>query len=189
MGTRGVMGFRFNGIDKLVYNHYDSYPAGLGNDLLKWLQHVQGDLPTVEAAVQGLTSIAGRAPTAEDIERLQPWTDLTVGEQRTQDWYCLLRLAQGDPGQVLKAGFFDPANDFILDSLFCEWGYIVNLDERTFEVYRGFQKQAHAKGRYAAHAPQRGYYPCALVAAIPFAELPAELDEKQLVPEEYASDD
>lgn len=30
MGTRGCYGFRKNGMDKLTYNHYDSYPDYLG---------------------------------------------------------------------------------------------------------------------------------------------------------------
>ena len=36
MGTRGCYGFRKNGIDKLTYNHYDSYPDGLGSDVVKF---------------------------------------------------------------------------------------------------------------------------------------------------------
>jgi len=30
MGTRGSFGFRIKTKDKLAYNHFDSYPDGLG---------------------------------------------------------------------------------------------------------------------------------------------------------------
>ena len=34
MGTRGAIGFRLDGVDKVAYNHFDSYPSGLGADVL-----------------------------------------------------------------------------------------------------------------------------------------------------------
>ena len=30
--------------------------------------------------------------------------------------------------------------EFAADSLFCEWCYVVDLDKKTFEVYKGFNK-------------------------------------------------
>jgi hypothetical protein len=38
---------------------------------------------------------------------------------------------------------------FPLDSLFCEWAYIVDFDQEHFEVYRGFQKELPKLGRWA----------------------------------------
>ena len=35
MGTRGLYGFRKNGIDKLTYNHLDSYPDWLGKKVVE----------------------------------------------------------------------------------------------------------------------------------------------------------
>ena len=40
MSTRGAVGIRMNGIDKIGYNHFDSYPSGLGNDILKGLSNL-----------------------------------------------------------------------------------------------------------------------------------------------------
>lgn len=37
MSTRGAIGIRMNGIDKVGYNHFDSYPTGLGSEVLNWL--------------------------------------------------------------------------------------------------------------------------------------------------------
>ncbi len=45
------------------------------------------------------------------------------------------------------------SQDFIQDSLFCEWGYVINLDDRTVEVYTGFQKHPDKKSRYQIEKP------------------------------------
>jgi len=39
-GTRGIIGFRLNSQDKLTYNHFDSYPDGLGVALLEEIRTV-----------------------------------------------------------------------------------------------------------------------------------------------------
>lgn len=62
-------------------------------------------------------------------------------------------------------------NDFIKDSLFCEWGYIVNLDTECLEVWIGFQKQYQKGNRYGRKKNDEGYYPCKLIAEIPFDDL------------------
>lgn len=36
MGTRGLYGFHKNGIDKLTYNHLDSYPDSLGKKIVEF---------------------------------------------------------------------------------------------------------------------------------------------------------
>lgn len=38
MGTRGFVGFVIDGQEKIGYNHFDSYPDGLGVDVLSWLR-------------------------------------------------------------------------------------------------------------------------------------------------------
>ena len=38
MSTRGAVGMIYNHKEKIGYNHYDSYPEGLGNELLTFLK-------------------------------------------------------------------------------------------------------------------------------------------------------
>ena len=38
MGTRGAIGFRFEGTDKLTYCHSDSYPTYLGKEVIQNIQ-------------------------------------------------------------------------------------------------------------------------------------------------------
>jgi hypothetical protein len=118
-------------------------------------------------------------PSAEDIERLAPYANTRVSGQRIDEWYVLLRGKQGNLAAMLDAGVIEDASGFPLDSLFAEWGYVVDLDAQTFEAYEGFQKAAHDKGRFADREStdgDRGYHPCALAASWPLSALPADKD-------------
>lgn len=192
MGTRGALGVRLGGHDKLAYNHFDSYPDGLGHDTIKALTVLLADRQTFEQAVKDLQPVPEDAegnpikPTPEQIEKLKQYADTGVSNQSLTDWYCLLRQTQGDLQKTVCAGFYEDSNDFMKDSLFCEYGYIANLDDHVLECYVGFQNKEHKKGRYAGmdvgvekQKAQRSkydapgteptvYYPVALLGTIPF---------------------
>lgn len=176
MGTRGFVGFVVDGTEKIAYNHCDSYPDGLGSDVLGWLRkehhgHIKRKAAELRVVDESST------PTADDIERLAPYANTRVGTQKTDDWYVLLRETQGNPAAVLDAGVMLDGGEFPRDSLFAEYGYLVNLDDQTFEAYRGFQRERHDKGRFADREPAResnGYYPVALVASWPLGSLPTD---------------
>lgn len=195
MGTRGAFGVLIDGQTKVTYNHWDSYPDGLGQDILDQmidLFHGRNEtLDTVREMARKIEMVTGDTPpTAAQIERLAPFTDLSVGERSTSDWYCLLRGLQGDLKGSLNGGVMIDSRAFLNDSLFCEYAYVVNLDgdRPILEVYRGFQKAEHANGRYAHAAPNRGYYPVALIAEVDILTtakltdaLPVESEEEEEV--------
>jgi hypothetical protein len=173
MGTRGFISFVADGQVKLGYNHSDSYPGWLGMNMLDWL--CVADIASATQAVKDLRVVAPDSdPTAEDVERLARFHNPNVGGGRmTPDWYQLLRETQGMPGLILEAGVIEDASGFPADSLFAEWGYVVDFDGQAFEVYRGFQSEPHADGRFASETPNDGgYYPVRLVASWPFSALP-----------------
>lgn len=174
MGTRGLIGFRLDGIDKLTYNHFDSYPAGLGRDIVINQLPALLKMPDLLKRVADIRLVHSNGqPTAQQIRRLRRFANLQVGTQSVDDWYCLLREMQGKLTACVEAGVMIDSHEFIRDSLFCEWAYIVNLDANVFEVYRGFQKEKHTKGRYVPcrkplHADSGTvYYPCALAGEFP----------------------
>lgn len=193
MGTRGFVGLVVDGTEKISYNQFDSYPSGLGVDTLGWCATLStervGDedqLDHVLRLARALRVIDGQTPpTSAEVRLLRRFADLSVGERRETDWYCLLRQTQGDLGRILESGVLVDASDFALDSLFCEWGYLVDLDAGRFEVYKGFQTEPHQRGRFASRtAPtdvQRTsltsgneYRPVALVRSWPLDDLPTE---------------
>lgn len=190
MGTRGSFGVHVDGKSKLMYKHHDSYPSGLGLEMLKDLRTLLKDkgVDWIKEKAIALQQVDDEVePTEAQIELLKPYTDLEVSTQSVQDWYCLLRNIQGDLPGILEVGLMLNSNNFIADSLFCEWAYVVNLDENLFEVYKGFQSKPHSLGRYANLPVSKNnyctYYACALVAEFPFDNLPTEEDFlKKFVP-------
>ena len=179
MGTRGLVGFVINGTEKLAYNHWDSYPSGLGLQTLAWLR--EQDLGALAEQVERLELIdEEKEPTPEQVRRAKEAgvIDITVSERSTSDWYCLLRGAQGDLTKTLEVGMMKGDADFAIDSLFCEWAYVINLDDGLLEAYEGFQKAPHANGRFADRGPSQGvvheYHPVALRGSWPLHDLPSD---------------
>lgn len=188
MGTRGFIGFVADGVEKIAYNQFDSYPDGVGATVLDFLWANRHELTcTRHSSVSGSAPdlirklrVVGEnsTPTAEDVERLSQYADLRVGTRDPREWYVLLRETQGNPALMLQAGVIEDASGFPLDSLFCEWGYLVDMDAKTFEVYRGFQRSPHGKGRFASRGEGRAaplgneYHPVALAQSWPLDKLP-----------------
>jgi len=177
MSTRGLVGFHHNGVTKAQYNHFDSFPGDLGQQVLQDLQTAGLDLDQLReifAAIVLVTNERER-PTPQQQDQYRRFANTGVSESSLDDWYCLLRETQGGLRAWLQDGcrhMIDSA-DFIRDSVSCEYAYIVDLDAGQFEAYRGFQKQPHQDGRYCEGEPdQYGYYSCRLVRSWPLDQLP-----------------
>lgn len=165
MGTRGAIGIRRDGEDKVYYNHWDSYPSGLGVDMLRTIACFTDD--ELSDHFDLMVNVKDTVPTPEQIEFMAPYTDLGVSNQSTEDWYCLTRGVQGDLTAIIRmcVPFYEDSSDFLADSLFCEWAYIINLDEGVLEIYKGFNTNPDAPGRYA-HLKDRDYHGVVLHSAV-----------------------
>ena len=178
MSTRGTYGFRKNGIDKLTYNHSDSYPDWLGDSIARFCAETSvEDMNAIYDAIELVKEES--TPTPEQVERCVEagYFDDAVGKRSELDWYCLLRGLMGDLdeyAEIAKAGgtiyMIDDGN-FILDSLFCEYGYVIDLDDEVLEFWKGFQKKPDPDNRYGMEPDERGYYPCRLVLKFPLSEI------------------
>ena len=153
MGTRGAIGFKYDGKRLLAYNHFDSYPEELGVQMLAYATDSCTEPAQQEAIKQRLDQLVqvqeGDQSDEEQIEQLKRAG--VAGPERVSsgmDWYAWLRDFQGRPDEYLRVGFWPENNDFIDDHLFCEWAYVIDLDERKFEIYRG---SSSALGRYDLH--------------------------------------
>lgn len=182
MGTRGVFGIRVDNVDKLGYNHSDSYPSGLGLTMLEAARSLMENEQSFRESAKNLLLVCEDVePSDKQIEKYSQYSNVDVSRQTNADWYCLLHQLQGDIEATLEAGVMLDGTAFILDSLFCEWGYVINLDDNIFEVYKGFQREPHLKGRYSKFHPNdeyhpvgNKYYPCALVVEFDLFNLPSE---------------
>lgn len=150
MGTRGYLGFIVDGKLKGQYNHYDSYFEGLGKSVVEYIRGIS-DLAAIK----------------ERVKELQVIPDKDGNYEKYRD-------CQGDIDAILESGVIVTGGQFYRDSLFCEFGYILNFDTNELEVYVGFRKKKHNKGRFSKLRKIKGenYYPIALVKSFPFLEIP-----------------
>ena len=184
MSTRGAIGFHIQGQDKVTYNHSDSYPSWLGRETLQWLR--TQNVESLKKAAKAITMVSENdEPTDEQITRYQDYVNTQVGNQTEKSWYCLLRDTQGSLQPYLEGvEHMIDSSEFLLDSLFCEYAYIINLDTKMLEFYSGFSTLPEPRrGRYATihreseYSGGEQYYGVARVWQIPLSEIQEWKDE------------
>jgi len=180
MGTRGLCGFRYKEKDYLTYNHFDSYPDGLGLNILNEIRAM--DFEKLKARVSKIEFVdtAVKPTFEEQLNIPKEFWDLTVSKGIAEDWYCLLRKSQGtiEPYYNGTLKYMIDSASFIKDGLYCEWAYVVNLDTMKFEVWRGFQEKPQSRNRYGVE-PKDGYYPALLQREYDLSSLPSGKDFKE----------
>jgi hypothetical protein len=185
MGTRGIFGFKCGQQYKLKYNHFDSYPDGLGVSVVNFVRrinNVNGWNPLKDKCLE-LQLIDSRIePTAKQINKYKRYADMNVSSRSLKDWYTLGRnLQNGNMLTEVYSGYVDEMpddNNFVTDSLFCEYGYIINLDENTLEFYDGFQKEPQPGNPFGEFPNDSGYYPIKLVGSVPLDDVPHDWERR-----------
>jgi len=170
MGTRGSVGFIQQEKPALSYNHFDSYPDGLGSDVLGFIFKInlENGWELFKERAAKLKNIEEKLITDTLImEKYEKYSNLGVSEQKLSDPYCLFREIQGYEwmNEVYKGELehYPLNNDFIKSSLFCEYAYIINLDTMKLEFYDGYQKKQQIGNKFGEETNEDGYYPCRLV--------------------------
>ena len=141
MSTRGYMGIQKKGELKGQYNHFDSYISGLGKDIIKTLNSIPKEdlISKLNEVYDNIILInEDDKPTQEMIDYAveNGLYDNNVSNRSTDDLYCLLRNTQGRLDLYLKGlKYMLNGNDFLKDDIFCEYGYVINLDENTLDIY------------------------------------------------------
>jgi hypothetical protein len=179
MGTRGFLGWKIDGQVTLTYNHFDSYPTGLGVQVVSDLR--EQDVTTLKDRLAGVAKVEGQdVPTEEE---LILFAELVPNVTADRDWYNTLHHLQGDLAGILDSRITpEVGEDWARDSLFCEWGYLIDLDDNELQVYKGFQQGAvPIVGRWATDTPnENGYLPVSLIDAWPLTDLPSDEELHQL---------
>lgn len=195
MGTRGLWAIRKGGKDKAAYNHWDSYPTGLGDEVINFIKRM-GVAKLNNLFDLIVTVDEDSSPTKEQIGicKRNGWYDKSVSSGSDHEWYCLLRNLQGNFKDYEKAQqsatpiFMIQRIDFIRDSIFCEYAYIINLDNNTLEYYVGAQRRPQNGNRYGVTPVEEDYYPCRMVKSYDLAEV-MNRDTESLVRDMNKADD
>ena len=183
MGTRHLTCVFENGEYKIAqYGQWDGYPSSAGQTILKALHRAKdNDFESLRKNIARCKLIS-----SENVQELWEKTnDSDVFDEkyptlvRDMGYKILDHLIEADVQEIL----IKHSLDFAADSLFCEWAYVIDLDTRAFEVYKGFNKTPLAPTERFAFTssidPEEGtnqlgdrYYPVKLAYAWPLDILP-----------------
>jgi hypothetical protein len=170
----------------------DSYPTELGTHFTRMVLAL--NLDEVRAYANTLVAIDdGEAPTNEQLREIWPVVgrgsnldDELAKPSKDRMTFGTLYLDFGNElDDWVKHGLrFWPDVELFALCRSCEWGYILNLENDTLEVYTGhwaakedsYYPRLKPKGRFAEHPelianPEDTDHPLHLLEAVPLAEL------------------
>lgn len=168
MGTRHLICIYIDGQCKVAqYGQWDGYPEGQGTAIVDFLKRKDFSIDFFKERARAITVYSEKE--IMEVEHtpnwpiLYPWLSRDFGSKIISYVYNTnAKVANNDP-------------KFAYDSLFCEWAYVIDLDTEMLEIYTGFQKAPHAKGRFfEGKGEHETYYPVALVTSFPLTDIPAD---------------
>ena len=137
MGTRNLIAVQKGGKYKVAqYCQWDGYPKYQGIKVLtfarklesiKFRSEFEDKVESTEIASIGY--INGIMKAVPDWNKSNPEFSSDTGAK------ILPLIMQSPPGLKLQNEI-----SFAKDSLFCEWAYVLDLDNGTFECYKGFNR-------------------------------------------------
>ena len=154
MGTRGITIVILGGEPVVAqYGQWDHYPSGNGIVTLEFLQ--KGILDKLREKLKVCHFITPEEQKGIDafVKSIGSDNGWMTGEQAElyHKEYPYLTRDHGSHILELIAESTDESimlhdqRDFVYDSLFCEYGYVIDLDKNTFEVYEGFNTKPMKK--------------------------------------------
>ena len=197
MGTRHLIAVYKDGEHKIAqYGQWDGYPEGQGVDVLKFLRR-DGNREILFNRLDHCRFIdkVGRDKQfIDDYEENAPrWSnepDNRTVEQKV--WFNTFMSRDLGAEILTNVSFTDgecilkDMSSFALDSLFCEWAYVIDFDTRSFEIYEGFQQEPHYCKRFEGKKKD-GYYPVKMIKSYSLDELP-EIEEFKEFFEKYCEE-
>ena len=170
MSTRGAFGFTKNGVNKITYNHFDSYPTGLGFDIIEFI--MKNNIEKMNKIFNSITMVKhDDVPTVDQLKTLEEYFGSRIDIRKVKDMEDLISGNQYITDFQKGFPFMLDNENFMGDSLFCEYAYIINLDDNTLEVYYGYN-MIPQNNRFSKFARQNeDYKEVALVGKIKLNEL------------------
>jgi len=147
MGTRNLIAVFMDGEYKVAqYGQWDGYPEGNGAICLTFLRDEMDENKFREqlkkvhfATIEELESLFeefGADPSGSISMENYAKFKKAYPEMHRDTSAEILKMIQNGNVRILKNDL-----EFAADGLFCEWAYVIDLDNRRFEVYTGFHKE------------------------------------------------
>lgn len=201
MGTRNLTAVMLNGEYKIAqYAQWDGYPEGQGVTILNFLSNEEevGYLKENLSKVRFFDAEGKDKDFIDSYEANSPkWSSDPDNRTPEQKYWFERYVSRNVGGEILENVAYASEEEILLkdsisfagDSLFCEWGYVVDLDKNTFEVYEGFNSVPVKEGRFKSSDESLdktdGYEPIKLVKIYNLDKLPTKKGFiKDLVKEE-----
>jgi len=180
MGTRNITMVISEGKIKVAqYGQWDGYPSGQGIRALSFIRSC--DAAKFKRSIDKCVFLS-----SEDIKLLwnefEPDDEGYVTYENSKKFSSKYQQLHRDAGSEVLNLIYDGAYQlkddqlFAADGLFCEWGYVIDLDKNTFEVYEGCSKDPLSEQDRFFHM-QNGndeYAPIKMVRSFDLCNLPTE---------------
>lgn len=141
MSTRGIYGWKKDGITKITYNHSDSYPTWLGEKIVEFCAGMTDqDLENLFDHTIIVDEMEKDPAKVEMVRKFAAAHGNDPGE--AEDAYSILYFMQGNFEAYRNIAYLSEdfpmtdAEGFFGDDLFCEWGYIIDLDDKCLNVFK-----------------------------------------------------
>ena len=143
MSTRGAIGFIKNKQYKVSYNHWDSYLEGKGVEVVNFIKN--NSVERLNEIFDNMIMVNQTdIPTEKQRkEILKFWKNNNIKNEwdpkhfgsGTADWYYYLSVTNGYPEYYNKGlRYMTDDKEFINDTLFCEFAYLIDLDENKLHI-------------------------------------------------------
>jgi hypothetical protein len=153
----------------------------LGKNIADFCREIveKGQLDVLRERVDNLVLVEQSKPAPVSLtKKYAEFCDEKVASQQKTDWYCLLRNTQnGDNLPHILSGKLEhmiDGREFVQDSLFCEYAYVIDLNLNIFDVYKGFQHFPTEGNIFGTQPDENGYYPVKQIASYPLNDIPKD---------------
>lgn len=185
MGTRNLTMVISNGETKVAqYGQWDGYPSGNGVIVLEFLS--TNNLDDFKKKLSKVKFMNGSKEKEinkwlKSIGCENGWMNMDQSKLYQEKYPYLTRDNGAKILEMIMNGEEDEiwitdSTDFASDSLFCEWAYLVDLDNNVLEVYEGFNKNPLTIEDRFFHLTDKEseYYPIKLIKKYDLNNLPYE---------------
>lgn len=188
MGTRHLtMVIHKEKLKVAQYGQWDGYPSGEGETVLTFLKKT--NLDDFKKKLENVRFI-----NEEDEEEIQKFME-SIGspngwmnsEQSSMYHKKYPYLSRDNGAEILdmimeseESVLLRDSSDFAGDSLFCEWAYLIDLDNNVLECYEGFNTTPLEDGQRFKnislhdYSGMNQYYPIKCIKKYPLDKLPTK---------------